>query len=61
MKCLQLESLTIDTQTEILDAGLAHLALVTTLKKLEASSGQFSMDAINRFQQARPECNLVLR
>jgi serine/threonine protein kinase len=61
LKCRLLQSLTIDLQTDIQDVGLGYLQQLPMLKKLEASSGQFSMDAINRFQQARPECNLVLR
>jgi hypothetical protein len=61
LKCIYLVSLTIDMQSDLQDAGLAQLQQVPTLKKLEASSGQFSMEAIKRFQEARPDCNLVLR
>jgi serine/threonine protein kinase len=61
LKCTLLVSLTIDTQTDLQDPGLAQLQQLPSLQKLEASSGQFSMEAIKRFQEARPECNLVLR
>jgi eukaryotic-like serine/threonine-protein kinase len=61
LQCTLLVSLTIDMQTDLQDAGLAQLQQVPTLRKLEAASGQFSMEAIKRFQEARPDCNLVLR
>ena len=46
--------------TRISDAGIAHLATVPSLRKLQLTKGQASPRAIDELKQLRPQCVVVV-